>query len=77
MILVRRLDSKFTAWLSRIGRPEICFAVEDGLLTTRFFTEQYPEYCKVAPSKESNRDPKKPPKQPIKMIGHWGVMRLI
>ena len=77
VILVRRLDTRLTAWLSRMDLPEMCFVLGEGLLTTHFLTEQYPEYCKVAPSNESYTDPRKPPKQPITMTGHCGVITVI
>lgn len=47
----------------------MCFTFGPGRSTTRPL-ESSPEYCNVAPSKESIIDPKRPATPPNMMIGH-------
>ena len=56
-------ETKFTASLLRKENPEILTIPGPGLFETFMVFSSTPEYCKVAPRRESIRDPKKPARQ--------------
>lgn len=66
-----------TIWPS-LFKPEkrnVCISHQRGsktLIKGKYFLNYLPEYCRVAPSKESIKLPRNPLNAPNKMIGHWG-----
>jgi len=65
-------EIQFTWWLSTTFNPEICLVFAEGFETTFFCIESHPEYCKVAPSRESNIEPIIPANVPTKIKIHCG-----